>query len=173
MRGRTREEVASLIGIDYKTFSGHLARNSIKAEELLKLAAVLEIDLNWMSEIICPSEGVSKISARKIPRMSSDYRAAMRPGVLSVMDSLINENPCSVSEVRNGLKRLYNTFFLLDVLLPEDLQICIQIDRRGNEQYFTTDDQIYFQGERQQTIVSLIDTNEALFRIIQERMEEK
>ena len=172
MRGRTRIEIADMIGIDYKTFSGHLNRNAFKAEELLKLASVLEIDLNWMSEIICPSDRVSRISARRIQRMSSDYRDMMRPGVIAAMDLLINENPMSVSEVRKGLRRYYNTFFLLDVLLPKDQQICIQVDRRGNEQYLIPDDQVSIQG-RQQMIVPLIDANEALDRIIYERMVEK
>ena len=38
MRGRTREEVADLIGVNYKTFSGQLNRNKIQAEELFSIA---------------------------------------------------------------------------------------------------------------------------------------
>lgn len=177
MRGRTREEVAELIGVNYKTFSGQLIRNKIQAEELFSIARVLEIDLNWMATAVSPAAGNFGINSRQIPRMSPDYRNEMKPGVSSFMDSLIAQTPTSISSVRKALMNTYNSFFLLDVLLPETEQIYVQAMRDNNVRYFVTDNSMQGLTSRsmasQQRIVSLIDEREAINRIIAERMENK
>lgn len=177
MRGRTREEVADLIGVNYKTFSGQLIRNKIQAEELFSIARVLEIDLNWMATAVSPAAGNFGINSRQIPRMSPDYRNEMKPGVLSFMDSLIFQTPTSISSVRKALLSTYNSFFLLDVLLPETEQIYVQAMRDNSVRYYVTDNSVQGLTVRsmasQQRIVSLIDEREAINRIIAERMENK
>lgn len=177
MRGRTREEVADLIGVNYKTFSGQLIRNKIQAEELFSIARVLEIDLNWMATAVSPAAGNFGINSRQIPRMSPDYRNEMKPGVLSFMDSLIVQTPTSISSVRKALLSTYNSFFLLDVLLPETEQIYVQAMRDNSVRYYVTDNSVQGLTVRsmasQQRIVSLIDEREAINRIIAERMENK
>lgn len=177
MRGRTREEVADLIGVNYKTFSGQLIRNKIQAEELFSIARVLEIDLNWMATAVSPAAGNFGINSRQIPRMSPDYRNEMKPGVLSFMDSLIFQTPTSISSVRKALLSTYNSFFLLDVLLPETEQIYVQSMRDNSVRYYVTDNSVQGLTVRsmasQQRIVSLIDEREAINRIIAERMENK
>lgn len=177
MRGRTREEVADLIGVNYKTFSGQLIRNKIQAEELFSIARVLEIDLNWMATAVSPAAGNFGINSRQIPRMSPDYRNEMKPGVLSFMDSLIVQTPTSISSVRKALLSTYNSFFLLDVLLPETEQIYVQAMRDSSVRYYVTDNSVQGLTVRsmasQQRIVSLIDEREAINRIIAERMENK
>lgn len=177
MRGRTREEVADLIGVNYKTFSGQLIRNKIQAEELFSIARVLEIDLNWMATAVSPAAGNYGINSRQIPRMSPDYRNEMKPGVLSFMNSLIVQTPTSISSVRKALLSTYNSFFLLDVLLPETEQIYVQAMRDNSVRYYVTDNSIQGLKVRsmgsQQRIVSLIDEREAINRIIAERMENK
>lgn len=177
MRGRTREEVADLIGVNYKTFSGQLIRNKIQAEELFSIARVLEIDLNWMATAVSPAAGNYGINSRQISRMSPDYRNEMKPGVLSFMNSLIVQTPTSISSVRKALLSTYNSFFLLDVLLPETEQIYVQAMRDNSVRYYVTDNSIQGLKVRsmgsQQRIVSLIDEREAINRIIAERMENK
>ena len=177
MRGRTREEVAELIGVNYKTFSGQLIRNKMQAEELFSIARVLEIDLNWMATAVSPAAGNFGINSRQIPRMSPDYRNEMKPGVSAFIDSLIIQTPTSISSVRKALMSTYNSFFLLDVLLPETEQIYVQAMRDNSVRYYVTDNSMQGLTSRsmasQQRIVSLIDEREAINRIIAERMENK
>lgn len=48
-----REDIkwlAQQIGVNYWTFYGHLQRNSFSAMELLKIAKVLNIDLNQLRD---------------------------------------------------------------------------------------------------------------------------
>ena len=44
-QGRTQQWIAEQLGLDRKTFSGKLTRNSITSDELLKIAELLEINL--------------------------------------------------------------------------------------------------------------------------------
>lgn len=44
-QGRSQVWLADKLGVHDKTFSGKLKRNSITAEELLKIAVILNIDL--------------------------------------------------------------------------------------------------------------------------------
>lgn len=49
-QGRTKVWVAEQSDINYKTFVDKLSRNTITGEELLKIARVLNIDLNKLKE---------------------------------------------------------------------------------------------------------------------------
>ena len=44
-QGRTQQWIAEQLGLDHKTFSGKLTRNSITGDELLKIAELLDINL--------------------------------------------------------------------------------------------------------------------------------
>jgi DNA-binding CsgD family transcriptional regulator len=47
-KGITKQWLADKLEINYKTFVGKLKRNSITAEELLKISYYLDIDLNQL-----------------------------------------------------------------------------------------------------------------------------
>ena len=49
-QGRTKVWVAEQSNINYKTFVDKLTRNTITGEELLRIAKVLNIDLNKLKE---------------------------------------------------------------------------------------------------------------------------
>lgn len=49
-QGRTKVWVAEQSNINYKTFVDKLTRNTITGEELLRVAKVLNIDLNKLKE---------------------------------------------------------------------------------------------------------------------------
>lgn len=51
-QGRSQRWLASQIDIDEITLSGKLTRNSITAEEIIKIGNILEIDLNKLKEEI-------------------------------------------------------------------------------------------------------------------------
>lgn len=51
-KGIKRNWVAEQVGINAKTFYWKLYNNSIKAEELIKIAAVLDLDLNSLKDNI-------------------------------------------------------------------------------------------------------------------------
>ena len=130
-----------------------------------------------MATAVSSAAGNFGINSRQIPRMSPDYRNEMKPGFLSFMDSLIVQTPTSISSVRKALLSTYNSFFLLDVLLPETEQIYVQAMRDNSVRYYVTDNSVQGITVRsmasQQRIVSLIDEREAINRIIAERMENK
>jgi len=51
-QGRTKVWVAEQIGMKYKTFFDKLTRNTIKGDELLRIAKVLNIDLEKLKDKI-------------------------------------------------------------------------------------------------------------------------
>lgn len=48
--GRTSLWIAEKLGMNYKTFVGKLNRNSLSADDLLKISALIDMDLEEMKE---------------------------------------------------------------------------------------------------------------------------
>ena len=95
VRNKTLKETAMEMGINYTTFSEQLKNNILTAETLLRLAAYLDIDLNWMLLVLGYHGVASAIDREMIPRMNTAFRETERKRVLKRLDTLIKENPTS------------------------------------------------------------------------------
>ena len=74
IRNKKIKEVAEELGINEKTFSAQLINDTLSAETLFKLAAYLDIDLNWMMYVLGYYGEVSVIDRETIPRMGFEFR---------------------------------------------------------------------------------------------------
>ena len=138
LRGRTMKEVAADLGRNYTTLSGIINRNALDAELLFELANLLDIDLNWMSQLFDHHRPISYLEQYQIPRMQSEFREHELPSVYETLDDCIRNNPDSLADARHEFLRYYNQiFYILDVLLPEDYTILITVDRKC-EKYLCT-----------------------------------
>lgn len=137
VRNRTIKETAMAMGINYTTFSEQLKNNTLTAETLLKLAAYLDIDLNWMLLVLGYHGTASTIDREMIPRMGIEFREMERKRVLQRLDILIKENPTSTPDTRRELLKEFgrNMFYLLDVLIPEEYSLYM-ISERGKMKYY-------------------------------------
>ena len=171
MRGRSLKKVAEELGRNYTTLSGILNRDAVDAVLLFELANLLDIDLNWMSELFAPKKPISALAQYQMPRMQNDLRKHDYPDVLCQMDSCIKNNPDSIAEARKELIGAYpNLFYLLDVLMPEEDIIRITVER-GKEKYYCIP--ISAQNStRGRSVQQILDSREMLNRIILERKEE-
>ena len=50
-QGRSKKWLCETIGINYKTFMRKIKKNSFSATELIKIAKVLDINLNKLKEV--------------------------------------------------------------------------------------------------------------------------
>ena len=82
-RNRTILMTASAMGIGYTTFCEQLKRGSLKAETLFRLAAYLDIDLNWMMAALNYYGQIGEIERETIPRMQTSFRKNEQELVLS------------------------------------------------------------------------------------------
>ena len=114
-RNRTITETAAAMGIKKTTFSAQLINNSVTADTLLKLAAYLDIDLEWMMVVLGYYGPVSIVEREQISRMRSEFREKELKGVIPNLDRIITENPTSTTDTRRELLKLYsnNMFYLL------------------------------------------------------------
>ncbi len=171
MRGRSVKEVAEDLGRNYTTLSGILNRDAVDANLLFELANLLDIDLNWMSELFSHKKTVSAFSQYQMPRMQSDFRMHDYPDVIRQLDICIKNNPASIADVRKELMSAYpNTFYLLDILIPEEDIIRITVER-GKEKYYCIPMSSQ-NNTRGRSMQQILDSREMLNRIILERKEE-
>ena len=131
MRGRTAKDVSAALNIPYTTFCGILNRDAVDAKLLFQLANLLDIDLDWMSQLFGHHRPISPLAPLQMPRMQSDFRRNIYPTVKKSLDTCIQNNPDSISDARKELLSYHpSLFFLLDVLLPEEDIIRITVERK-------------------------------------------
>ena len=131
MRGRSAKEVSVSLKLKYTTFCGILNRDAVDAKLLFQLANLLDIDLDWMSQLFGHHGPISPLAPYQMPRMQSDFRRHNYPTVMQSLDTCIRNNPDSISDARKELLSYHpNLFYLLDVLLPEEDIIRITVERK-------------------------------------------
>lgn len=175
MRGKTAKEVSRMLGRNYTTFCGVLNRDAVDAKLLFELANLLDMDLEWMSELFGHHKPVSYLAPYQMPRMKPELREHVYPEVSGWLDECIRNNPFSISDARKELIGNYpSLFFLLDVLLPEGDTIRVTVER-GKEKYYCTpigDHHKYHPRIRGRSLTWSYDGGEMLNRIIATRKEE-
>ena len=137
VRNKTIKETAMEMGIKYTTFSEQLKNNTLTVETLFRLAAYLDIDLNWMMIVLGYHGRVSIIDREMIPRMNEEFRETEKKKVLKCLDLLIKENLNSITDTRRELLKEFskNMFYLLDVLISEEYSLYM-ISERGKVKYY-------------------------------------
>ena len=130
-RNKTITETAMAMNIKKTTFSAQLINNTITADTLLRLAAYLDIDLEWMMVVLGYHGPVSIVERQQIPRMKSELREKELKRVIPNLSRIISENPTSTPDARSELLKAYskNMFYLLDVLVPEEYKLYMIPDR--------------------------------------------
>lgn len=178
-RNRTAKQIAVELGIKNTTFSAQINNDTISAETLFRLSVLLDIDLNWMKYALGYHGKVSFLDREQIPRMQDEFRENERELVLKRLDMLICENPESTSDVRRELLKEFhdNVFYLLDVLVPEEFDIFLVLERGKAKYYVDTHESLptrgrHFSGMRRKPIACLKDGNNALNIVIEERKDE-
>lgn len=174
LRGRTMKEVAADLAVNYTTLNGIINRNALDAKLLFELANLLDIDLNWMSQMFDHHHPISYLERHQMPRMQSEFREHELPTVYKALDDCIRNNPNSLAEARHELLRHFNqAFYLLDVLLPEDYIILITVDRKC-EKYLCLS-MTANTGGRGRTVTgrpAVVEGHEMINRLIANRKEE-
>ena len=176
-RNRTITETAAAMSIKKTTFSAQLINNSVTADTLLKLAAYLDIDLEWMMIALGYYGPVSIVEREQIPRMRSEFREKELKVVIPNLDRIITENPTSTADTRRELLKSYsnNMFYLLDVLVPEEYKLYMISDR--NKIKFYVDIPRPTRGRhnfvsRRKPISALTEGSKALDIAIEERKKQ-
>ena len=176
MRNKTIKQTAQELGINYTTFAEQLNRNTVSAETLLKLAAYLDIDLNWMMVVLGYHGHVSVIEREMIPRMSEEFREKEKEKVLQRLDTLIMENPTSTPDTRRELLNEHgkNMFYLLDVLVPEEYHLYLITERDKVKYYVDLPRPTRgrgVMGGRRASVNMLYEGTKALDLVIEERKD--
>ncbi len=181
MRNYNIKQVAEKVNVKYTTFSEKLNRNSIDAELLFELANLLEIDLTWMAQLFDKHRYISLLDKYQMSRMSSEFRETERKSMLKILDDIIKNNPTSITDAKNELLSFYHhqLFYVLDVLLPEDYLIQIEVDRNEREKYYciatgslSSRGSSLFPMRGRSATVQFREGNEVLKRIIIDRKAE-
>ena len=130
-RGKTDKQVGAEMGFKPNTFSYQLKNDKMSVDTLFKLAAYLDIDLNWMMVVLGYHGPVSPFEKEITPRMSPEFRAIEAKAVEKHVDQIILENPTSTADARREILNQYKTrlFYLLDVLVPEERNIYMTTER--------------------------------------------
>lgn len=167
LRNKTQKEVAVELGMSSKTLSGDLANNTISAELLLKITKILDIDYEWMMDIISGEKEISLMDIYHTSRMNDENREKERRVVENFLDGLFEDYRYEknaekkLKAVKESLvKNYHNIYYLLDVLLPEDVIIKADLER-GRVIYYCEEDGKSTKG------------NEMLSRIIAKGWEDK
>ena len=136
-RNKTITETAAAMNIKKTTFSAQLINSTVTADTLLRLAAYLDIDLEWMMIVLGYHGPVSIVEREQIPRMRLEFREKELRSVIQNLDRIISENPMSTPTARRELLKAYsnNMFYLLDVLVPVDYKLYM-IAERGKTEFF-------------------------------------
>ena len=161
LRDLTLQEVSDKVNMNYKTFLGRLKRNAITADLLLDLANILDIDLYWLSDLFGTHRSTSIMYLHKINRMSDELRKYEYPTLLDDLDSSIKEyGKNNISMIRKKLiKRYHKMYYILDVILPENIDLKLSVERNIETCYCFIDN-------------NKLDGKEALNIIIKKRGEE-
>ena len=178
-RNRTEKQIAGELGIKNTTFSAQLSRDTVSAETLFRLSVLLDIDLNWMKYALGYHGQVGFLEREQIPRMQEEFRENERKFVLHRMDDLINANPGSTADVRRELLMEFhcNMFYLLDVLVPDEFELFLVVER-GVTKYYVDTKEMLTKGMlsctnmRRKPIACLKDGNNALNIVIEDRKDE-
>ena len=178
-RNRTEKQIAGELGIKNTTFSAQLNHDTVSAETLFRLSVLLDIDLNWMKYALGYHGQVGPLEREQIPRMQEEFRENERKFVLNRMDDLINDNPNSTADVRRELLKEFhdNMFYLLDVLVPDDFELFLVVER-GKAKYYVDTKEVLpkrlssFASMRNKPIACLKDGNNALNIVIEDRKDE-
>ena len=178
-RNRTEKQIAIELGIKNTTFSAQLNRDTVSAETLFRLSVLLDIDLNWMKYALGYHGQVGFLEREQIPRMQEEFRENERKFVLHRMDDLINANPGSTADVRRELLKEFhgNMFYLLDVLVPDEFELFLVVER-GVTKYYVDTKEMLTKGMlsctnmRRKPIACLKDGNNALNIVIEDRKDE-
>ncbi|RRJ14130.1 XRE family transcriptional regulator [Lachnoanaerobaculum orale] len=178
-RNRTEKQIAGELGIKNTTFSAQLSRDTVSAETLFRLSVLLDIDLNWMKYALGYHGQVGFLEREQIPRMQEEFRENERKFVLHRMDDLINANPGSTADVRRELLKEFhcNMFYLLDVLVPDEFELFLVVER-GVTKYYVDTKEMLTKGMlsctnmRRKPIACLKDGNNALNIVIEDRKDE-
>lgn len=175
-RNKTIAETAQAMNIKYTTFSAQLINNTLTAETLFRLAAYLDIDINWMMVVLGYHGPVSAIERELVPRMGEDFRQIEIKKVHRRLDELIKENPTSTPDTRRELLKEFsgNMFYLLDVLVPEEYNLYM-ISERGKMKFYV-DIPRPFRGShmtvmRRKPVSVLYEGSKALDIVIEERKD--
>lgn len=166
VRGKTIKEVAQELDIPYTTFSGRLNRDSIDAHLLFRLATHLDIDLNWMANILY-QQVANPLAPLQIPRMQPELRSHDLPIIERLITLFLDEYPTSLADARNALLKEYHIYYLLDVLLPDEYNI-LTITERSKEKYYcisTINENLRLRSP----LISSVEGREMLDRLIAER----
>ena len=176
-RNRTEKQIAGELGIKNTTFSAQLNHDTVSAETLFRLSVLLDMDLNWMKYALGYHGPVGLLEREQIPRMQEDFREDEREFVLHRIDDLINPN--STTDVRRELLKEFhdNMFYLLDVLVPEEFEIFLVVERGKAKYYVDTKEALpkrmsSFASMRNKPIACLKDGNNALNIVIEDRKDE-
>ena len=178
-RNRTEKQIASELGIKNTTFSAQLNRDTVSAETLFRLSVLLDIDLNWMKYALGYHGRVGLLEREQIPRMQEEFRENERAFVLHRLDDLIDANPGSTADVRRELLKEFhgNMFYLLDVLVPDEFELFLVVER-GVTKYYVDTKEMLTKGMlsctnmRRKPIACLKDGNNALNIVIEDRKDE-
>ncbi len=178
-RNRTEKQIAGELGIKNTTFSAQLNHDTVSAETLFRLSVLLDIDLNWMKYAFGYHGQVGLLEREQIPRMQEEFRENERKFVLNRMDDLINDNPNSTADVRRELLKEFhdNMFYLLDVLVPDEFELFLVVER-GKAKYYVDTKEVLpkrlssFASMRNKPIACLKDGNNALNIVIEDRKDE-
>lgn len=166
VRGRTPKEVSVELKMPYTTFMGKLKRDAIDVPLLFELNNLLDMDLNWMSSILDHKTNISSLEPFQIPRMNNKLRMHDRPAVEKNIKKCIKENPTSIASARNAILSEYNTYYLLDILLPENINIFVTRERMKEKYYCIRNIEKKITGRR---LCSSIDGREMIEQLIAER----
>lgn len=177
-RNRTIRMTASAMGIGYTTFCEQLNRGSLKAETLFRLAAYLDIDLNWMMAALNYYGQLIEVEREAVPRMTPSFRKNELVLVCARLDEHIRLTLGKTNEIRRELLNDFgkNWFYLLDVLVPEEFDIMIIRERNDVRFYVDTHENNrstpMVMSFRRPRICALFSAEEALDNIIEKRKEE-
>ena len=135
-RNKTVGEVAEFLGLKRdKALYDILQNNRISAYKLFQFAELLEMDLNMTAEVLKRDDSLSLQKRHQIPRMSEEVRLKEKDKIETAIDWYLEENLGNPKKTRVELCKQYRSmFYLLDVLLPKDCYIKVQVNR-GIENY--------------------------------------
>ena len=135
-RNKDVGEVATFLGLKRdKALYDILQNNRISAYKLFQFAELLEMDLNMTAEVLKREDSMSLQKRHQIPRMSQEARLKEKDKIDTAIDWYLEENLGNPKKTRVELCKQYRSmFYLLDVLLPKDCYIIVQVNR-GIENY--------------------------------------
>ena len=175
LRGYKIQQVAEMLGVNYKTFDGILNRDVIDAKLLFQLANLLEIDLCWMAQLYENKKPISFLEQFQMTRMNQKMRDQEIKMVLSCLDRHIVETPTSIGEIKMLLLRDFpQLFYLLDVLLPENYTIRVAVERKREKYYCMPIEQQTLTsrlGRGRSAVGQFYEGHEMLKQLILERKE--